>query len=58
LPAGVPIKAQEINVELARRQKGYGRGGRMQIESDSVEIISGVRDEVTMGSRSALFLES
>lgn len=50
LPAGVPIKAQEINEELARRQKGYGRGGRMQIESDSVEIISGVRDEVTMGS--------
>lgn len=38
LPAGLPLQASDINVELKRRQGGYGRGGRMKIESDQVEI--------------------
>ena len=43
VPAGIRIKASVINEELARRQVGYGRGGRMKIEKDTVEIKSGVR---------------
>jgi chorismate synthase len=43
VPAGIRIKADVINVDLARRQSGYGRGGRMKIETDTVEIKSGVR---------------
>lgn len=43
VPAGIRIKADVINVDLARRQSGYGRGGRMKIENDTVEIKSGVR---------------
>ena len=43
VPAGFRIKASVINEDLARRQVGYGRGGRMQIEKDTVEIKSGVR---------------
>lgn len=50
LPAGLPIDAAFINRELWRRQQGYGRGGRMKIESDEVEIISGVRHGKTLGS--------
>jgi len=42
LPAGMPVLAEDINVDLARRQKGYGRGGRQQIEHDCVEIVAGV----------------
>lgn len=49
LPAGLPIKVDEINYQLARRQKGYGRGGRMKIEHDTVEIVSGIRHGVLMG---------
>ncbi|MET3557083.1 chorismate synthase [Streptococcus rupicaprae] len=49
VPAGLPLTAADINVELKRRQGGYGRGGRMKIESDQVEITSGVRHGVTMG---------
>lgn len=49
VPAGLPLTAADINVELKRRQGGYGRGGRMTIESDQVEITSGVRHGVTMG---------
>lgn len=49
-PAGVNINIEEINNDLARRQKGYGRGGRMKIEQDKAEIIAGVRNEVTLGS--------
>ena len=44
LPSGLPVDEEYINRELARRQKGYGRGGRMQIESDKVEIFAGVRN--------------
>ena len=50
IPAGLPLTAADINYELKRRQGGYGRGGRMKIESDQVEITSGVRHGLTMGS--------
>lgn len=54
LPAGMPLLAEDINTELARRQQGYGRGRRMQIEKDTVEITSGVRHGLTLGSPIAL----
>ena len=41
VPAGLPLTAEDINADLKRRQGGYGRGGRMKIESDKVEITSG-----------------
>lgn len=50
IPAGIRIKASVINEDLARRQVGYGRGGRMQIEKDTVEIKSGVRFGKTTGA--------
>ncbi|WP_460648480.1 chorismate synthase [Lactococcus garvieae] len=50
LPAGLPLQASDINVELKRRQGGYGRGGRMKIESDQVEITSGLRHGKILGS--------
>lgn len=50
VPAGLPLTADYINAELKRRQGGYGRGARMKIESDQVEITSGVRHGLTMGS--------
>jgi chorismate synthase len=50
MPAGIKIKEEMINFDLARRQSGYGRGGRMQIEKDAVEILSGVRWGETLGS--------
>ncbi|WP_247948600.1 chorismate synthase [Streptococcus gordonii] len=49
VPAGLPLSAEYINAELKRRQGGYGRGARMKIESDQVEITSGVRHGLTMG---------
>ena len=49
VPAGLPLTAEYINAELKRRQGGYGRGARMKIESDQVEITSGVRHGLTMG---------
>src|SRR5438445_10588277 len=54
MPAGVPLTADDINRDLARRQKGYGRGGRMRIEQDRVEFVSGVRKEGTLGARITL----
>ena len=56
LPAGVPVDAVDINHELARRQQGYGRGRRMQIEKDAVEILSGVRGGQSIGSPIALVI--
>src|SRR2546426_11331526 len=50
MPSGVPLTADDINRDLARRQKGYGRGGRMRIEQDRVEFLSGVRKGVTLGT--------
>ena len=58
LPAGVPILEDEINHELFRRQQGYGRGGRMKIEKDTVEILSGVRFARTLGSPVALLVRN
>lgn len=56
IPAGLPITEDEIALHLARRQKGYGRGGRMAFEKDKAEILSGVRFGKTMGSPIALQL--
>ncbi|MEI6084168.1 MAG: chorismate synthase [Verrucomicrobiota bacterium] len=50
LPAGLKLDGEAINRDLARRQKGYGRGGRMKIETDTVEILSGMRRGETIGS--------
>lgn len=50
VPAGLPLTEAEINEDLARRQKGYGRGGRMKIERDRVHLTSGVRWGLTLGS--------
>lgn len=50
LPAGLTIDLEEINRELSRRQSGYGRGARQKIERDEAEILSGVRNLVTLGS--------
>lgn len=56
MPSGLSLSADFINLELARRQKGYGRGGRMKIESDTVEITGGVRHGKTLGSPISLFV--
>jgi len=58
VPAGLEIDIDTINHELWRRQQGYGRGGRMKIESDTVEIISGIRHGKTLGSPIALMIEN
>ena len=58
LPAGMPLLAEDINLELARRQAGYGRGGRMKIEKDQVRITSGVRHGKTLGSPITLIVEN
>jgi chorismate synthase len=50
MPAGVPILAEHIDTHLARRQQGYGRGGRMKIETDRAEISSGIRHGFSLGS--------
>ena len=50
LPAGLPLDEAKLNQEMARRQEGFGRGGRMKIERDRVEILSGVRFGQTLGS--------
>lgn len=58
LPAGVPISAEKIDAQLSRRQKGYGRGGRMKIEADQVEITAGIRHGKTLGSPVALWVKN
>ncbi len=58
LPAGFKLDISKINYQLKRRQKGYGRGGRMKIESDKVNIVSGVRNSVTMGGPITLIIEN
>ena len=58
LPAGIEVDIEHINDKLARRQGGYGRGGRMKIEKDRVEIFSGVRAGKTMGSPVALLIHN
>ncbi len=54
VPAGLPVSVEHINADLARRQAGYGRGGRMAIEKDTVQVTSGVRFGRTIGSPIAL----
>ncbi len=54
IPSGLPVLASDIDAELKRRQHGYGRGGRMKIEQDRVEILSGVRHGHTLGSPIAM----
>jgi chorismate synthase len=58
LPAGIPISLEYLDRQLWRRQQGYGRGGRMKIETDRVHIVSGVRHSQTIGSPIALFIEN
>jgi len=58
LPAGVPVSLDFINRDLWRRQQGYGRGGRMKIETDKAHIVSGVRHSKTIGSPIAVLLEN
>src|SRR5205823_11535992 len=56
--AGLPLVAADVDVELARRQQGYGRGRRMKIESDRVEFLSGVRAGETIGSPIAMLIQN
>lgn len=58
IPAGIPISLQAVDRELWRRQQGYGRGGRMKIETDRARIVSGVRHGKTIGSPIAILLEN
>lgn len=58
MPAGLPITTEIINKELARRQKGYGSGGRMKIEKDTVQILGGVMSGETTGAPIALLVQN
>ena len=58
LPSGVPVTVAAVNRELWRRHQGYGRGGRMKIEHDEVEIVSGVRHSETTGAPVALIIRN
>ena len=58
MPAGLPLLADDVNIELARRQQGYGRGRRMQIEKDAIEFLSGVRAGQTLGSPIAMLIHN
>ena len=56
IPAGLPLSAADVDVELKRRQGGYGRGARMKIESDRIEWLAGVRAGETLGSPIAMLI--
>jgi chorismate synthase len=58
LPAGIPISLEAVNRDLWRRQQGYGRGGRMKIETDRAEIVAGVRHSHTIGSPVAILIRN
>ncbi len=58
VPAGLPISETQINTDLARRQAGYGRGGRQKIETDTVEVTSGVRFGRSIGTPVALMVRN
>ncbi|MBI4337438.1 MAG: chorismate synthase [Chloroflexi bacterium] len=58
VPAGLPLDEAYIRAQLARRQRGYGRGGRMQIEQDYAEILSGVRQGLTLGTPIAMLVRN
>jgi chorismate synthase len=58
LPAGLRIDAEKINLELKRRQEGFGRGKRMQIEKDKAQVLSGLKNNKTLGSPLTLLIEN
>lgn len=58
MPSGLKIDASLINAELKRRQQGYGRGKRMQIEKDRAQVISGLKNNITLGSPVSLLIEN
>ena len=58
IPAGLSVDEEYINTQLSRRQKGHGRGGRMKIEKDQVEILSGIRNGKTIGSPISLMIKN
>ncbi|MCF7823313.1 MAG: chorismate synthase [Candidatus Marinimicrobia bacterium] len=58
LPAGIPLSEADLAIDLKRRQQGHGRGGRMKIETDHAEILSGLRHGQTLGSPIALWIEN
>ncbi len=58
VPANLPVTSDDINKDLARRQLGYGRGGRMKIERDEADILSGVRGGTTLGSPISLVIRN
>jgi chorismate synthase len=58
LPAGIPISVDAVNRELWRRQQGYGRGGRMKIETDTAHVVSGIRHSHTIGSPIAIIIQN
>ncbi|HVX66625.1 MAG TPA: chorismate synthase [Bryobacteraceae bacterium] len=58
LPGGVPVSVEAVDRDLRRRQQGYGRGGRMKIETDHAELVSGVRHSHTIGSPIAILIRN
>ena len=58
MPAGLPLLAEHVDADLARRQQGYGRGRRMQIERDAIEFLGGVRAGETIGSPIAMLIRN
>lgn len=58
IPAGLPLATADVDAQLARRQQGYGRGRRMQIEKDAIELLSGVRAGETLGSPIAMLVRN
>ena len=58
MPAGLPLALEDINVDLRRRQRGYGSGGRMQIEKDKIRLTAGVMNGLTTGAPIALQVEN
>src|SRR5687767_8489261 len=58
LPAGLPVSVKAISDELTRRRHGYGRGPRMKIEKDRLEVVSGVRGGLTLGSPLAVVIHN
>ena len=58
VPAGLPLDAEWVNHDLARRMQGYGRGARMKIEQDQIQFVSGVRAGATLGSPIAMLIEN
>jgi len=58
MPAGLKVEAQDINKELKRRQAGFGRGRRMKIENDRVEIVSGLKNNLTLAGPIALLIRN